>query len=476
MSNLKRSKLSRQYIEWLILILSTILLGIWAVKGTIALRNILLVCGMLLSIYYIKLTFKEELIKKQIISWKILPIFLLGLVFLWVIIHYSFFSLDPKNQLNELSGTWLRTLFASIVGLGTGMALRYHPRRLVILWTGILISFFVLLYQYIPRALMQQKLMVLDYDYYIFHLKINTVLAGMILFVGLNGALQDYFRINYALRSVKIARYIVFNWLIGSLIVLWSFVYIVNSRNGIGLSIILCVFWFVYITLDLLMSKSKASGFNSWKKIALMMIGLVIVSYFTVAQLKVNEGWNSLMDDAKIALQLDRYPNWANSELMGFPKDETGRILTKASNNYERIAWALAGSRAILAYPIGVGILAYPFAKHPSAPEIMLMGSNKAGIATHSGWVELGLAFGLPILLLIFLAIMTIFLICIFEKIPTKMTVLSFLILITFLYATGEVAIDHGLEILFYLLFFSASLTLVFKEKLTLAKPINLLQ
>ena len=37
----------------ILVLLSSLLLGIWAVKETIALRNILLVCGTLISIYYI---------------------------------------------------------------------------------------------------------------------------------------------------------------------------------------------------------------------------------------------------------------------------------------------------------------------------------------------------------------------------------------------------------------------------------------
>jgi hypothetical protein len=470
--SLKDLKFNRQNIEWVLLIISSGLLGVWAVKETIALRNILLVCGAVLSIYYISLGFKEGWLKKRFSFWKLLPLFLLAFVFIWVMTHYFLFSLDPKAQLDELRSTWLRSLLAAIVGLGTGLAMRNHPERLAILWIGILISFFVLLSQYIPRALTQQKLLVPDYDYYLFHLKHNTVLTGTVLLAGSHGALFDYFRLNPHPPLIKTTWRLVFNWLVSSVVVLWSFVYIVNARNGIGLSLILYTLWFFCVASYLFMSKNRF-GHNIWKNIAGLVIGLLVIVFFTVAQTKVNAGWTSLKNDAKIAIQLDRYPHWANSGLMGFPQDDTGRILTIASNNYERIAWALAGTRAIIDYPMGVGILAYPFSRHPSAPAKMLEGSNIKGIATHSGWVELGLAFGLPILSLIFLAIAIIFIICILDKFPARMTVLSFLVLIMCLYTTGEIAIDHGLEILFYLLFLLASLSLVFSKNSNLGRTIN---
>ena len=45
-----------------------------------------------------------------------------------------------------------------------------------------------------PRALAQNKLPVPDYDHYLFHLKINTVLMGMILIAGIDGVLLDHVR------------------------------------------------------------------------------------------------------------------------------------------------------------------------------------------------------------------------------------------------------------------------------------------
>ena len=156
-------------------------------------------------------------------------------------------------------------------------------------------------------------------------------------------------------------------------------------------------------------------------------------------------------------MQIDRYTHWQNPAQMGYPKRDDGQMVTP--NTYERVAWAVAGSRAIIAYPQGVGLLAYPFAKHPNAPQKMVVSSNIPGIATHSGWVELGLAFGIPVLVLIFGALLVTFIEAARHAYPARMTVLGFVVLIFFLYAVGEVTVQHGVEILYFLLAFISLLT-----------------
>jgi ABC-type multidrug transport system fused ATPase/permease subunit len=440
---------SKHYLEWTLLILSSVLLGIWAAKDTIALRNILLVVGALLSIYYLAQEYKEGNLKERLSLWKALPVLLLGLAFIWVAIHFFLFSVDPAQQWDELKSTWLRSFLACIIGIATGLVLSRCPNRLTILWLGIFGAFAVLFYQYVPRALEQQKLLVPDYDHYLFHLKINTVLMGTILLAGVDGALFDHLRsIRYQLRSINV--WIVICWGLATGMALWSFVYIVDARNGIGLSSILYVFWFACAVILLIQSQLSQPNLKNWFVFLLALASLLVVLFFAIQQAKLNRGWSTLIEDAKIAVQIDRYQHWQNLSQMGYPLNSAGQTVT--GNNYERIAWATAGARAILQHPQGVGVLAYPFAKHPNAPKRMLEDRSKPGLATHSGWVELGLAFGLPILSLLLLSLAITFVNAVSGSYPAKMTVLGLAILILFLYTTGEVAIAHGLEILFYLL------------------------
>ena len=443
--------------EWLLVVLSSILLGIWAAKDTIALRNILLVSGTLFSIYYIIQEWRHGDLKEQCTFWKVLPILLLALTFVWVIAHYFFFSLDSFKQFEELKSTWLRAFMASIIGLGAGLALRNHSNRINLLWLGILIAFLVLFYQYIPRALAQNKLLVPDYDHYLFHLKFNTVLIGMLMIAGVDGALLDHLRaIEYRFSNLKL--WYLLYWCLGTGLALWAFVYIVDARNGIGLSVILYSFWFICALVFFIQSQIRRLNFKSLLALLITGIGLFLILYFLYLQTAVNKGWHTLIDDAKIAVQIDRYANWQNLDQMGYPKRDDGQIVTP--NTYERVAWAVAGSRAIIAYPQGVGVLAYPFAKHPNAPPKMVVSSSIPGIATHSGWVELGLAFGIPVLVLIFGALLVTFIEAARHAYPARMTVLGFAVLIACLYTLGELTTQHGVEILFYLLALVSALLL----------------
>jgi hypothetical protein len=346
---------------------------------------------------------------------------------------------------------------ASMVGLATGLALRNYPNRLNLLWLGIFVTFLFLLYQYIPRALAQNKLLVPDYDHYLFHLKINAVLMGMILIAGVDGALLDHLRtINYRLSNLRLW-YLIY-WFVGTSITLWTFVYIVDARNGIGLSIILYSFWFLCALAFFIKSQIRRLNLQSAFALLITGIGLGLIVYFAFLQTAVNKGWYTLLEDARIAVQIDRYEHWQNPDQMGYPKREDGQIVT--ANTYERVAWATAGLRAMMDYPQGVGLLAYPYAKHPQPPPKMAVGINANGIATHSGWVELGLAFGIPILVLIFSALFLTFIEAARQAYRARMTVLGFVVLIICLYAVGEVAIQHGIEILFYLLVLIPSLLL----------------
>lgn len=231
---------------------------------------------------------------------------------------------------------------------------------------------------------------------------------------------------------------------------LWSFVYIVAAKNGIGISSILYGFWFLSTVIFLIQGPIKVPNVKTRFVFLFATAGLLIILCFAFLQTKVNPGWGSLIDDVKISVQIDRYPNWQNPGLIGYPKRKDGQTVTP--NTYERVAWATAGSRAILGYPAGVGILSFPFAMHPNPPANMPTGQGALGIATHSGWVELGLAFGIPILTLIFSALLLSFVNAVRGGYPAKMTILGFVILIFCLYTVGEVAVDHGLEILFFFL------------------------
>ena len=448
-SKQKKYHSTQKKLEWILVILSSFLLGIWAVKNTIALRNILIISGTLISIYYIINEFRYFDLKKKCTFSRIFPIFLIFVVFFWVISHYILFSLDAAKQFDELKSTWLRAFMAAIIGLATGLSLSKNPNRISILWFGILIAFVVLFFQYLPRALAQKKLLVPDYEYYLFHLKINTVMIGSILIAGIDGALLDNFRTRgYSWSKLNLIHQLY--WLLGTFLVLWTYVYIIDSRNGIGIGLILYSFWFIYALHFFFCNRLQQSNIKNFSTLLIASIGFCMILYFLSLQTNINKGWDTFFKDAKIAVQIDKYQNWQNTGRMGYPKNEDGKQVV--ANTYERIAWITAGSRAIIDYPQGAGILSFPWSRHPNPPPNMNLEDENRGIATHSGWVELGLSFGIPILGLIFTSVLITFIEAARSTFPLKMTALGLLISIVTLYMVGEVAVQHGIEILFFML------------------------
>ena len=132
-----------------LILLSSILLGIWAVKDTIALRNILLVCGAILASIYTANQFKNKSFKGLLMFRSSLPLLMLGIMFIWVVFHYLFLSRYPQEQLQELSSTWLRSLLAAFTAIGTAIAINKRKELINWLWLGLFCSLLFLLIQYI---------------------------------------------------------------------------------------------------------------------------------------------------------------------------------------------------------------------------------------------------------------------------------------------------------------------------------------
>lgn len=416
-------------------------MGIWAVKGTIALRNILLGIGTPISLYY---CYQYIKLNKEKIPFKnYFPIIMLGSMFCWVIFHYFFLSRFPDIQLHELKSTWLRTLLAVIVGLGTGLAILRRPNAVNLLWFGIFISFAYLFYQYIPLVVSTNNIHYRDYEQFIYPGKINGVLAGTLLIAGLLGTFLD----RYSSANFKTKIFMVLFWLIGSCAVFYAFVYIFDSRNGVGLGAL--IFGLVLLMLLLKIFFSLFSGFD-WKMIlknGLFILALIsIVCWFGWQQLKINPGWSSMIGDVKVAVQIEKYPNWQNPRVLGYPQSPSGK--TVALNTYERLSWATAG--IVIFVPenlLGVGILSKPFG-------VLLNGkfphSGNYILSTHSAWVELTLAFGIPALIFTLGALFSILLLSITTKSPFKYLPSTLSIAVILVYTVGEISSQHSIEILYF--------------------------
>ncbi len=474
-----------------LVLISSILLGIWATMNTIALRNVLLGVGSLFALVYWWNWFKANKTSHILpsLSWLYwLPVVLIGLMFIWVVAHYFFFAQNPQQQFDELKSTWLRSLLAVILGSATGLALDRSTRFMPWLWLGLLLSFVVLIYQYIPNAIAKQSLFAEDwFGNYIYWAKFNGVLAGTILIAGLLGLLIDSIwqnkakdktmqvgmtadrettsHPNRALMKVntinKIATLIyVF---VGICIAVYAFVFIFDAKAGVGMAFILITFW---LGIGLLFILKNAASEQDKKRRGAFLIKsliaffLVVVSllWFTAKHIKNNPGWGSLFEDMAISAQIDTHRNWVGTGA-ALPLRKNGTPV--ATNTYERVAFATLGTRLIALNTLGNGSLR---SLREDAKKIEPNYKNQP--YTHSAWIDLGLSFGLPGLLLLPIALFSLLLCAALNpRIRFRATIITMAVATLILYLVGEYAFQHGIEILFYLCGLICGLALIASEQ-----------
>jgi len=455
--NVNDKDVKRDVLGWILIAISSVLLGIWAVKGTIALRNILLGIGALISIKYIYQFLKNYHEKIPLKFW--IPLILLGLMFCWVIAHYVFFPRFPVLQFHELTSTWLRSGLAVMLGLATGLALQKKPCATSLLWMGMLVSFGYLFYEYIPKAMAANSLFAPDYFNYIFYGKISGVLAGTILIAGLLGTLVDTVRREQWLLAVFVGLFC----LVAVAAVLYGYVFILDTRNGVALAVILLSILCFKLMWDVFKAPPFGGIASKGRAILIfVVIGLVTtLTWLGAEHAQHHRGWFSVWEDARIAVQVEKYPQWQNPQEMGYPKNASGQTVN--INNYERIAWGVAGLQIFMPEnPVGVGVLKGPFTflLHEKYPQ-----SSQHMPSTHSAWVEIGLAYGYPGLFLLLGSLIAIVFLCLGSKSPFK-DLASFLSLgLIMLYTVGELSNQHAIEILCYLIALMAALLLSYEDK-----------
>ena len=456
------TSIRQEYLGNVLIFLNVILLAVWAVKDTIALRNIVLVLGAITSILYLVTDWRHGDLKKQLYSIHALPFIFSVLIFAWVLIHFFCFSEDPVNQLQELKSTWLRAFLASILAWGTGLAILRKPLLINFLWLGILAGVLAVYAQYIPKALAAEAFFVPDYHGYLFDGKINGVLVGTLLIAGLTGSTLDLFRLQQLSKHLWVLLF----WFVGVVLVMYSYVFIYDTRNGFGLAAILFAALIVG-TLAWAVKRILTQGATKELKIVMLFIlaCAIVATLFAYQQMQRNRGWVTLIEDAQIAVQVDKYPHWQNSNDGGtVPKTDSGREVV--GNNYERVAWAVVGVRLIGQHPMGIGILYKPFNR---LLQIDYPGATP--YATHSGWIDLGLSFGIPALLLMGLVLASLFYFGMKSNGPFTLTVAIMAGMIFLLYLVGELNGKHAVEILFY--WFAMLAALQLPQRLEFPKAIH---
>ena len=428
----------------LIIFISTALLAVWSLKNTIALRNALLAIGTLMALFLFwqlsRVKHSKNTPTPRTTSWaQCIPLGLSLVMLIWVVIHYLLFSSEPGQQFQELSSTWLRVLESILIGLATGLVLREHPRRAQFLWLGIYGSFVYLLIHYLGMYFQTSQAFMPNYYFSSpFGNKINTVLMGGLFISAICGSAAAALIHNRPNYPWPIYCY----WLLGVLTILFAFTTIIDTRNGVGVGIILITCWTLYVGLSKLRQQLKQSKLD-WKFGLVTMIPVILIAIFIQQHLSINRGWNHFVDDLAVAVKIDEVPNWQDVKKYGYPNTASGEQVYP--NNYERAAWAAAGIHSITQNPLGYGMLEHSLGKviRKSYPEAMIRSS-------HSAWIDLGLAFGIPGLLLTLSALLSTIVLALRSHSPNRLVVIWIAADLLLTFTIAEVSSKHTIEILFF--------------------------
>lgn len=423
----------------LIVFISSALLAVWSLRNTIALRNTLLAVGTLVALFLLKHYASQPKKVNSSSFWSFTPIILSACALIWVGIHYLAFSQESILQFRELTSTWSRVLMACIIGAATGLVLKDYPRRSQFLWFGIFCSFIYLLIHYLG-AYSQSGQAFMPHYYFTspFGNKINTVLMGSLCIAAICGSAAS--TLTRTLPTYP--RVIYFYWVLAVAIILFAFTTIIDTRNGLGVGLILLSTWVLYIFFVKL-KQQLTTRILDWKKGLLILLPILFIFIFVQQHLSINRGWNHFVEDVAVGFQIDEVPNWQNIQKYGYPKTPSGEQVYP--NNYERAAWAAAGAHAISENPWGYGLLEHSLGKmiHQSYPEAVIRSS-------HSAWIDFGLAFGIPGLLLTIGALVSTLILAMRSNSPNQLVVIwiAFSLLLTF--TVAEVSSKHTIEILFF--------------------------
>ncbi len=428
----------------IIILLSSLLLGVWATQHTIALRNSLLVIGSLLSLAH--LLAKSRITKTNINDINLVPLILISFLFTWVLAHYLFLSQDPTLQLKELKSVWLRALLGVIIGWTAGSIILEKPKYLYLLGIGLVGIFSLLYAQYIPRVLATHQLFQYDNNGYIFYAKHNAVLIGTILISAAGGLLMDKVSSDSRNRWFLLE---VLAILFSMLLPLYSYVFIFETKNGIGLALILCAFWLIVGTWFLFRTKRKITSLKHKMATALSLFGILVLIFMS-AKLQFNRHpeWRYTLEDFRESVQIDKYPQWSGGA-EGPPILASGRPIT--GNIFDRASWAAGGLMLIPEQPWGNGILHYTFRR-----ALMLHFPNRdpqtLTPSSHSGWIEITLAFGFPALLCLWGSLLAVLYGAINRHPPFKLVTISLVLAIFCNYMVGELSTQHSIEILLFMI------------------------
>lgn len=366
------------------------LLIIWVLPNTLFLRHIFLGLGSIAGIFLI-IGNSKQIFSQGI---RLTPLLSLLCLFVWVGVHYCFFSLNQVLELSEIKGLWVRTFLGSIAAFGLGISLSHFKNLRKYFFIAAFSVPAVNIFTYMIASLSSGEL--INPQHFVFALlfsKIETAYFGAIA-SSLAVANLIYYFINGLYKTKVLSIMMCF---FGLVLVLISAI-ISNTKNGIAISLSLVFLLFICIIVNGIFNKKIS------KKLSLTVALCILIFSSIIWQTHKSfayKGWDTLYEDARFAVDVEKNTYWQLGLDKELPLNSSGNSIS--INTYERFAYASIGVRLLKIYPLGYGSV------NRSFPELLDLAkySHVHQGQVHSGWIDFGLAYGFPGLFFIFCSILT---------------------------------------------------------------------
>jgi O-Antigen ligase len=380
--------------------LFALLWAIWIQPHTIAFRQILLTLGSLLGLYVMSQNI--HLFKTR----RALPIYLIGLLFVWITFHLFFLSHQYELQLTEYFTIWKRIAWGAPFAIGLGIVLGQSTSQKstnhdesIFKYEGVWWIFYAGIAAPTVIYLIRTVLMLLARKYgwqlpdFAMHCPpssswhITKMSVVFFCLPALALACSQCVRVEDQKNQDSIFISALFIATIAAVLCVF---YLENTKNGIAYSMAFILVMLVKIGIN----KRKR-----WRWTDTLFAGIAIITMtFLVAQhVEKNHSWRTLIADISVADQIEKNDAWQDYGARGFPTNELGN--TVSGGNYLRAAWARVALGLIRETPLGYGLVYKSFGHlaRERWPESTLF-------QAHSAWLDLTLGIGIPGLVLLVLA------------------------------------------------------------------------
>lgn len=432
----------KDWAAYCLCILFSILWGIWVLPNTVAIRHSAMVFGALIGLYVVVKNWRMLLNKMAI------PILLILLLIIWVTLHLLFIGTDTSLQLAEYVRVWKKIILIIPFSLGLGLALASITERskLVYCWQifylgltlPVIIFFIKYAITYNPFGWEVINPYFLHDSYYQKNpYAISRALYSFFCIPSFATAI--YIVLSKGLKDITKFDAIYFL----SILLTPILFYIEADRMGLLIVFLVLLIAFLYLL------KAIFNKF-SLKKFLLFSLVLIIFLYSIAGLAEKYPNWAMTLENTKIAIMIDNQDSWKYAGTKPFPVNKYGKTVDRS--NYERISWMIAGSKLLVKYPNGYGLLSLSFDKLSKKewPESILS-------MTHSGFLDFALGYGfvgIGLLLLSFL--ISVYSSCHLPFLWCKFAVsgyFTFLLIMSFKELSYEITIN---ALIFLILFISA--------------------